>query len=408
MAAMAGQDGYGGPLAGVRVLDLTRILSGPFCTMMLADHGADVVKIERPGTGDDTRAWGPPFAAGESAYFLSVNRNKRSATLDLGTDAGLESVRALAQAADVVVENFRPGTMDRLGLGYETLSRGHPELIYCSISGFGQDGPYRGRPGFDAVAQAMSGMMSLTGEPDGPPLKHGVPIADLSTAMWAAFAIVAALFERSRSGRGQYLDASLLSSQVSWLTYALTGYGVTGEAPGRYGNGHATIVPYQVFRCADGHIMVSAGNDKLFRALVHALGVEALAEDPRFATNPMRVVHRQELVPLLAERFARRPRDHWLDRLDAAGVPVSSILTVPEVVEDPHVRARGLVQTLDHPSVGAIATAAPAVVFSRTPPSRHRPPPRLGEHTAAVLAAVGWPAPSAPDREEGSDGTARV
>lgn len=380
-----------GPLAGVRVLDLSRILTGPFCTMMLADYGADVVKVERPVTGDDTRAWGPPFAAGESAYFLSVNRNKRSAVVDLGSPDGLEAVRSLARAADVVVENFRPGTADRLGIGYEALSCDHPELVYCSISGFGQSGPYRERPGFDAVAQALSGMMSLTGETDGEPLKHGMPIADLSTAMWAAFAIVAALYERERSGLGQHLDASLLASQVSWLTFALTGFSVSGEPPRRYGNAHATIVPYQVFACADGHVMITAGNDKLFWALCEALGLKGLAAEPRFATNPMRVVHRDELVPLLAARLAEDTRARWLARLADAGVPASPILTVPEVVADPHVAARGLIARVEHPTAGPIATGAPPVVFSRTPASVRRPPPRLGEHTREILAAVGWP-----------------
>lgn len=382
-----------GPLDGVRVLDLSRVLTGPFCTMMLADYGADVVKIERPETGDDTRAWGPPFAAGESAYFLSVNRNKRSATIDLARPEGLGAVRALADAADVVVENFRPGTADRLGIGYEALSRDHPGLVYCSISGFGQSGPYRDRPGFDAVAQALSGMMSLTGETDGLPMKHGMPIADLSTGMWAAFAIVSALYERARSGLGQHLDCSLLASQVSWLTFALTGYQVSGEAPRRYGNAHATVVPYQVFACADGHLMITAGNDKLFRALCGVLGLDDLALDPRFATNPRRVENRDDLIARLEAALMPGTRDAWLARLESAGVPAAPILTVPEVVADPQVVARGMVATMRHPTAGDVAAAAPAVAFSRTPPSVRRPPPRLGEHTREILAAVGWPPP---------------
>jgi crotonobetainyl-CoA:carnitine CoA-transferase CaiB-like acyl-CoA transferase len=379
-----------GPLAGLKVLDLSRILSGPYCTMMLGDYGADVVKIERPDGGDDARAWGPPFAGGESVYFLSVNRNKRSVALDLGAARGRTVLRALALKADVLIENFRPGTARRLGVDYETLARDHPALVYCSISGFGQSGPYRERPGFDAVAQAMGGMMAITGEPDGAPMKHGIPMADLTAGMWAAFAILAALWERGRSGLGQHLDVSLLDSQVSWLTYVLAGHFATGSEPARYGSAHATIVPYQPFATADGHVMIAAGNDKLFAALCAALDLDELARDARFATNPGRVGHRAELVAALEARLATRTTAHWLDALERAGVPVAPILRVSEVARDPHVRARGMIAEVDHPTAGRLRLAGLPVGFSRTPGAIRRPPPRLGEHTAEVLADLGW------------------
>ena len=297
------------PLAGVRVLDLTRVLAGPFCTMMLGDLGAEVVKVEPPGTGDETRTWGPPFQEGESTYFLAVNRNKRSVALDLKQDGGREAARRLAARADVVVENFRPGVVDRLGLDGRTLTQAHPALVYCSISAFGQDGPGRDRPGYDLVIQAESGLMSVTGEADGPPVKVGIAIADILTGMNAATAIVSALYARpARGGRGGIIDAALYDTLVAFLSTLVPGYTATGQVPGRWGSAHPQIVPYQAFRAADGDLVVCVTNEKFWRSLCALLERPDLAADPRFATNPDRVAHRSALVPLLEAAFQRRHR----------------------------------------------------------------------------------------------------
>ncbi|MBX5464745.1 MAG: CoA transferase [Clostridia bacterium] len=378
------------PLEGVRVLDFSRILSGPYCSMMLADWGADVVKVERPGSGDDTRQWGPPFLGGESAYFLSVNRNKRSLALDLSLPEGRRVVYRLAERADVVIENFRPGTADRLGIGYRQLRQFNPRLVYCSISGFGQTGPDRDRPGFDAVAQAMSGMMSLTGEPGGEPTKHGMSVADLAAGMWAAFAIVVALYERQRSGEGQYLDVSLLDGQIAWLTYAAGAYFATGRDPERLGSAHPTIVPYQPFATTDGHIMVAVGNDRLWRAFCEAAELPELAADPRFATNPARVEHRAELVPILAARLATRSSAEWTERFDRAGVPSGPILGVGEALAHPQVRAREMVVEVEHPVAGRLRMTGLPVKFSRTPGRIALAPPLLGQQTREILREAGF------------------
>lgn len=379
-----------GPLAGVRVLDLSRILSGPFCSMMLADWGAEVVKVEMPQGGDGTRGWGPPFVEGESAYFLSVNRNKRSVAIDLKAEEGREIVRRLAAESDVLLENFRPGTTERLGAGYEELSRINPRLVYCSISGFGQDGPYRDRPGFDAVAQAMSGMMSITGEPEGAPTKHGMSIADLTAGMWAAFAISSALYERERSGRGQHLDVSLLDGQISWLTYVAGAYFATGNLPTRYGSGHPTIVPYQPFATQDGYIMLAVGTDKQWQVFCRAADLEHVADDPRFATNAARVENRDAVIDLVAKVLKRRTTQSWQTELESVGVPCGPINNVAQVFDDPHVRAREMVTSFVHPRAGTVQTVGVPVKLSRTPGTRPAAPPLLGEHTRAVLLELGY------------------
>ncbi len=378
-----------GALTGLTVLDLTRVLSGPFATMTLADLGADVVKIEQPGTGDDTRQWGPPFQGDEAAYFLSVNRNKRSLAVDLKLTDGLALVRDLARRADVVVENFRPGTAARLGLGYDDLSADNPGLVYASISGYGQTGPDSHRAGYDAIAQARSGIMSVTGEADGPPVRVGVSSADLVAGMWAVIGILAALRERDRSGQGQWVDISLLDGSVSWLTYVAAGYFATGTRPPRYGSAHPTIAPYQGFATKDGELMLAVGNDAIWRRFAPAAGLDELVADPRFATNPLRVSHRDELLPLVADAMASRTSAQWVEVLDAAGVPVGPIQTVDEVVTDPQVLARGMVGEVEHPTAGTLRTIGCPVRLTATPPQVRTAPPLLGQHTDDVLAELG-------------------
>jgi len=378
-----------GALTGLTVLDLTRVLSGPFATMTLADLGADVVKIEQPGTGDDTRQWGPPFQGDEAAYFLSVNRNKRSLAVDLKLTDGLALVRDLARRADVVVENFRPGTAARLGLGYDDLSADNPGLVYASISGYGQTGPDSHRAGYDAIAQARSGIMSVTGEADGPPVRVGVSSADLVAGMWAVIGILAALRERDRSGQGQWVDISLLDGSVSWLTYVAAGYFATGTRPPRYGSAHPTIAPYQGFATKDGELMLAVGNDAIWRRFAPVAGLDDLVDDPRFATNPLRVSHRDELLPLVADAMASRTSAQWVEVLDAAGVPVGPIQTVDEVVTDPQVLARGMVGKVEHPTAGTLRTIGCPVRLTATPPQVRTAPPLLGQHTDDVLAELG-------------------
>ncbi|HKU09646.1 CaiB/BaiF CoA transferase family protein [Sinomonas sp.] len=379
-----------GPLKDLLVLDLSRILSGPFATMTLADLGADVIKIEQPGSGDDTRQWGPPFQGDDAAYFLSVNRNKKSLAVDLKSPDGLAAVRQLARKADIVVENFRPGTAERLGLGYEELSKSNPGLIYASISGYGQTGPDAHRPGYDAIAQARSGIMSVTGEHDGPPVRVGVSSSDLIAGTWAVIGILAALHERQRSGRGQWVDISLLDGSVSWLTYVAGGYFAGGGVPQRYGSAHPTIAPYQAFPTADGFVMIAVGNDGLWRRFAVALGREGLADDARFATNPLRLAHRAELVAIIEEILGTARTDEWVARLDEAGVPVGPIQTVDQALSDPQIVARGMVAEVDHPAAGKLKTIACPVRLTRTPASVRTSPPVLGQHSDEVLDQLGF------------------
>ena len=382
-----------GPLSGVRVLDLSRVLAGPFCTMILGDLGAEVIKVERPEGGDDTREWGPPFAAGESAYYLCVNRNKKSVALDLKSPKGIAAVRALSARSDVVLENFRVGVADQLGLGYEALAKGNPGLVYCSITGYGQTGPYRDLPGYDFILQAMSGLMSITGEKSGDPMKLGVATVDLTTGLYAAVAILAALRRRDSTGVGQRIDLALMDSALSWLANVGENYLVSAEVPGRFGNGHATIVPYQVFRSKDGYLAVGIGNDSQYRKFCEIAGAPGLFSDERFSTNPARVRNRETLVPLLERVFATRPTAEWIERLWNEGIPAGPINTVDRALEDPGTLARGMVVEMPHPKVGSVRLIGSPMKFSATPVEYRQPPPLLGEHTEEVLRDVlGMPA----------------
>ena len=378
-----------GPLAGVTVLDLSRVLSGPFCTMFLADMGARVIKVEHPERGDDTRHWGPPFVAGESAYFLSVNRNKESVALDFKHPDGRRVLDALVGRADVLVENFRPGTLDRLGLGYEQLAATHPRLVYCSISGFGRNGPKRDRPGYDAVVQAEGGLMSITGPGDGSPYRLGVAIADLVTGLLAAQGILLALLARHDTGRGQLVDLALLDSTAAMLTYQAGIYFMTGQTPVRMGNRHPTIAPYETFATADGELVLSIGNDGQWRRFCRAVGLDALGTDERFATNGARVNHYDQLGPMLVDLLRARTRAEWIALLDAAGVPCGSVKSVAEVVADEQLRVREMIAEMHHPAVGPMRALGVPIKLSETPGSVRTPPPVLGQHTDAVLRELG-------------------
>jgi crotonobetainyl-CoA:carnitine CoA-transferase CaiB-like acyl-CoA transferase len=384
------------PLDGITVLDLTRVLSGPYCTMLLADMGARVIKIEQPGKGDDTRAWGPPFlypveqqspersadAGGESAYFLSINRNKESVTLDFKRDEGRAILERLVAASDVLVENFRPGTLNRIGLDYGSLGPKHPRLVYCSISGFGQTGPRSREAGYDAVMQGEGGLMSITGAPDGGPVRLGVAIADIVTGMFAAYGIAMALFARERSGREQEVDLAMLDAVTALLTYQAGNFFASGKVPARLGNRHPSIVPYETFAASDGEFVVAVGNDEQWKKFC---GVAGLHDEPRFATNRQRVTAYDELRPIVAAALRRQPRQFWIDRLNAAGVPCGSVRNLQELFADPQVAAREMLAYMDHEALGPLKMLGIPVKLSETPGVLRTPPPRLGEHTNAVL-----------------------
>jgi formyl-CoA transferase/CoA:oxalate CoA-transferase len=373
------------PLDGFLVLDFTRVLSGPYCTMLLADMGARVIKIEHPGRGDDTRGWGPPFLNGESVYFLSINRNKESLTLDLKNPESTAIVDALLARADVLVENFRPGTMERLGLGYGAIGERFPRLVYCSISGFGQTGPRRSQAGYDAVVQGEGGLMSITGAADGPPFRLGVAISDIVSGMFAAQGIAMALLARERTGRGQFVDIGMLDATAALLTYQAGICFATGGSPTRMGNRHPTIVPYETFAACDGDVVLAVGNDDQWRRFCAAAGLDEVAADPRFATNRLRVENYDALKPVLDRTMRSRTREAWLAALRSAGVPCGSVREIGEVLGDPQLAARDMIRTLEHAIAGPLRVLGVPVKLSATPGSVRTAPPTLGQHTYAIL-----------------------
>lgn len=388
-----------GPLTGLRVLDLSRVLAGPWCTQIFADMGAEIIKVERPGEGDDTRHWGPPWLTDkdgnpseQSAYFLSANRGKNSITVDISTPEGQQIVKDLAAKSDIVVENFKAGALARKGLGYEQLSEINPSLIYCSVTGFGQTGPMAKHAGYDYLIQAQSGLMSITGTADGHPgagpQRVGLAVADLTTGMNAAIAILAALHHRSQTGEGQYIDMALLDVQVSWLANQAQNYFCSGNVPQRTGEYHPNLAPYQPFPTKDGRVIIAVGNNSQFERLCREIGCPELAQDSRFATNPMRVKNRKALVSILSEFIERRSSREWMDCLSAQGVPCGPIQNIEEVFEDPQVQARELKINLEHPKLGSVPSVANPIKFSRTKLVYKKAPPLLGEDTDEILSRV--------------------
>ncbi len=386
-----------GPLKGIRVLDLSRVLAGPWAGQILADMGAGVIKVERPGAGDDTRGWGPPFLkdrkgieTAHAAYFLAANRGKQSIAIDITTPEGQEIVTKLARQSDIVIENFKTGKLADYGLDYQSLSRDHPGLIYCSITGFGQTGPYKDRAGYDFIIQGMGGLMSITGEPGGEPQKAGTAIADLSTGMYAVIAILGALHHRSQTGDGQFIDMALLDVQVSWLANQNMNYLVGGTVPERRGNAHPNIVPYQAFSTKDGHIIVAVGNDRQFARYAAAIGQAGLSGDPRFVANEDRVRHRDALIPVLAKAMAGKTTAGWMDILEKANIPCGPINTIAEMFDDPQVKARQLKRDLPHPVSGTLPQVVTPIKYSKTEIEYRDPPPLLGQHTDDILRSLGF------------------
>jgi crotonobetainyl-CoA:carnitine CoA-transferase CaiB-like acyl-CoA transferase len=386
----------GGPLDGIRVLDLSRVLAGPFCTQMLADLGAEVIKVERPGVGDETRTWGPPYVRDpdgadttESAYYLCANRNKRSVTIDFSRPRGVALVKRLLARSDVLVENFKVGGLAKFGLGYEQLRGEFPGLVYCSITGFGQTGPYAHRPGYDMMAQGMGGLISITGEPDRPPSKVPVAINDIMTGMYTAVALLSALRHRDSTGEGQQVDVGLLDVQVSWLANVASNYLVGGKIPRRLGTAHPNSVPYQVFPTVDGFIIIAANNDGQFERFCRAAGTPELLEDPDFASNALRVRNRDRLISMIEAVTRTRGTDAWMEALESAGVPCAPVNTIDRVFADPQVEARGMQIRMPHPLAGEdVRLVGSPIRLSRTPVSYRRAPPTLGQHTDEVLAEV--------------------
>lgn len=381
-----------GPLAGFTVLDLTRVLSGPYCTMVLGDLGARIIKVEQPRKGDDTRHWGPPFVGAESAYFLSINRNKESVTLDYKPAAGRDVLEKLIARADVLVENFRPGTLERAGFGWEAMHARHPRLVYASISGYGQTGPRRDEAGYDAVMQAEGGLMSVTGDADRPGYRLGVAITDMVSGLYCAQGITAALLARERSGEGQRVDIGMLDTTAALLTYQAANWFTTGVVPPRQGNRHATIAPYETFTTSDGEIVVAVGNDESWKRFCPAIGLPELAADPRFDTNKDRMANYDAMRPPIDRVFRTATSAEWIARLNAAGVANGEVRNIGQMLNDPQLAAREMVQTLMHPAIGATRVIGAPIKLSNTPASLRTPPPVLGQHTDAVLAELGYSA----------------
>ena len=380
-------------LQDIQVLDLTRALAGPFCTLMLGDYGADVIKIEIPETGDDTRHWGPPFIGDESAYFLSINRNKRSLTLNFKEQEAIKIFLKLVEKADVVVENFTPGVMKRFGLDYEAVKAINPSIIYCSISGFGQDGPYQNRPAYDQIMQGVSGLMSITGEPDGEPQKVGIAVSDIGAGMWAAFAVMTALHHRSNSGDGQHIDISMLDAQVAWMTYQAAYFFANEEPPKRLGAAHPTLVPYQAFMSQDGkYVNVAVGSERLWERFCEGVNRMDLKDDPNFAQNGDRVRNRSTLVPLLQEYFLTQPADYWVNALQSVNVPAGPINDLADVFSDPQILHREMLVEIPHPTLKSIKQTGLPLKFSVTPGAFDKHPPLLGEHNEEILNSLGYSA----------------
>lgn len=378
------------PLAGKRVLDLSRVLAGPWCTMILADLGADVVKVEHPRGGDDTRQWGPPYAGGEAAYYLCANRNKRSIAIDIATAEGQEIVRSLAAKADILVENYKAGGLERYGLGYDAIAALNPRLVYCSISGYGRESPLAQRPGYDYVIQAEGGLMAITGEAEGEPMKVGVAVADLFTGMAAVQAVLAAVIAAERDGLGQHVDLALYDCQLAMLANVGSAHLVSGREPARYGNGHPNVVPYQPFDTSDGKVVIAVGNDRQFAAFCTLLGAPELAGEPAFATNAARVENRAGLLRELGPRVAARSTAYWLEGLRRAGVPCGAVRSVSEALTAPEARARDMVQEIEHPTAGRVRLVGSPLKLGRTPTVSPSAPPLLGEHGDEILAELGY------------------
>ena len=378
------------PLQDIKVIDFSQILAGPFCTMLLSDMGADVIKIEKPNGGDDTRRYGPPFIEGESAAFLTLNRNKRSIVLDLKSEQGIAVVRRMLEDADVMIHNFRPGVVDRMGLGYADVSALNPAIVYCTVSGFGTTGPYSSRAGFDLVAQGMSGLMSINGFPGAPPAKVGVPMADLNTGMFCAYGILTAYINRLSTGKGQHVDASLIESGIAYTLYESATYFATGEVAGPLGSAHRMIAPYQAFATQDGYINIGAANQNNWERMCRAIGREDLLDDERFASNPERMVSIEALTPIMEETFRTKTTSHWVEILETAGVPCGPIYNIEQVYADPHVQSREMSVALEHPKAGGIRNIGVPVKLSDTPGSVRTPAPLLGEHSDEVLSQYGY------------------
>ncbi|MBK5445574.1 CoA transferase [Peribacillus sp. TH16] len=379
-----------GALDGVRIIDVSRVLAGPFCSMILGDLGADVIKIEHHESGDETRGWGPPFAQGESAYYLCANRNKQSMTLNLKSEKGKEIFRKLVSSGDIVVQNFKTGTLEKMGIGYEELKEFNPQLIMASITGFGLTGPYKDLPGYDYIIQAMSGLMSITGETDGSPMKVGVAIADILTGLYTCIGILSALHHREKTGEGQEIDISLMDCQVSSLVNVASNYLFNGITPERMGNQHPNIVPYQTFHASDGELVVAVGNDEQFRRFTYVLERPDLAEQEQFKRNENRLLNKEELIPIVEDLLKRKTKKEWKMLLDDAGIPNGPINTIAEMLEDPQIKARDMLVNMEHPTVENLRVTGSPLKLSKTPVTMRKHPPLYGEHTDSILAGIGY------------------